>query len=49
MMNIRNVGSKESAGVKFEEGTCTELCLELWFQGAWSQDGFESDCPERKS
>ena len=27
MMNIRNLDSKESVGVKFEESICTELCL----------------------
>ena len=54
MMNIRNLGSKESVGVKFKEGIYTELCLKLWFESNWffvkllSQDGFESDEEERK-
>ena len=32
MMNIRNLGSKESLGVKFKEGICTELHLKFWFE-----------------
>ena len=35
MMNIRNLGSKESVGVKFKEGIYTELCLKLWFESNW--------------
>ena len=55
MMNIRNLGSKESLGAKFKEGIYTELCLQLWFERdcffvkLLSQDGFESDSPEKKS
>ena len=54
MMNIQNLGSKESLRVKFKDGICAKLCLKLWFESDWhfvifpSQDGFESDCPETK-
>ena len=34
-MNIGNLGSKETVGVKFKESICTELCLKLWFQSDW--------------
>ena len=30
MMNIQNLGSKESLGVKFKDGICAELCANLW-------------------
>ena len=54
--NIMNMiaGSKESLGVKFKGGICAELCLNFGLKTAGilvilqSQDGFESDCPERK-
>ena len=48
MMNVRNLGSKESLGVKFKDGICTELCLKATgiFVKLLSQDGFENDCPE---
>ena len=29
------VGQKESVTLKFKEGTCTELCLKLWFESDW--------------
>ena len=48
MMNIQNLGSKESVAVKFKEGICSELCLMLWFEILLSQDGFESDSPEER-
>ena len=54
IMNIRNLDSKESLGVKFEEGISVKLCLKLWFESTSifvilpSQDGFKSDCPETK-
>ena len=32
MMNIWNLGSKESLEVKFKEGIWAELCLNLWFE-----------------
>ena len=35
MMNMRNQGSKESLGVKFEESTCAELCLKIWLESDW--------------
>ena len=35
MMNIRNIGPKESTGVKWKEGICPELCLKLWFESDW--------------
>ena len=47
MMNIGNLGSKQSVRVKFKEGSglkATGIFLILL-----SQDGFESDAPERKS
>ena len=53
-MNMRNLGSKESLGVKLKDGICFQLCLKLWFERGWyfcnitSQDGHESDCPEIK-
>ena len=48
------IGLKESVGFKFKEGKCSELRLKLRFQSGQyfcniTQDGFESDCPERKS
>ena len=53
--NRRNLGSQESVGVKFKEGICAEFCLKLWFENdlyfcniTLSQDGFESDCSEKK-
>ena len=53
MMSMRNLGSKESLGVKFKDDICAELRFKLWFKSDWyfcnmSQDGFESDCPETK-
>ena len=53
-MNVRNVGSKESLGVKYKDDICAALYLKLWFERDWyfllllSQGGFESDCPETK-
>ena len=35
MMNIRNVGSKESLRVKLKDGIGTKLCLKLWFKSDW--------------
>ena len=56
MMNIRNLGSKESTGVKFKQSICAKLYLQLWFESdcnifviLLSQDGFKSNSPERKS
>ena len=53
--NIRNLGWKESVGVKFKEAVYAEWCLKLWFESDWyifgillSQDGFEGNCPEKK-
>ena len=46
MINIQNLGSKESVGAKFQETRYAELCLKLWFENNWffgillSQDGF---------
>ena len=34
MMNIQNLGSKESVVIKFKKGLCTELYLKLWFEAA---------------
>ena len=50
MMNMKNLGSKESLGVKFKDAISAELCLKLrleMFIILLSQDG-ESDCPEKK-
>ena len=35
MMNIQNVGSKESLGVKFKDSIFAELCLKHWFENGW--------------
>ena len=35
MMNIGNLGSKESIGVKYKDGTYALLCLKLWFESDW--------------
>ena len=35
VINIRNVGSKESLGVKFKEGICAKSCVKLWFESNW--------------
>ena len=54
MINILNLGSKGSVGVKYKDDLCTELCLKLWFESYWgffyitSHDGFESYCREKK-
>ena len=42
MMNLRNLGSKESLGVKFKCGSFVELCLKLWFESDWYFDITES-------
>ena len=34
-MNIQNLGSKESVGVKFKDGTRAEMYLKLWFESEW--------------
>ena len=49
MMNMKNLGSKESLGVKFKDAICAEFCLKLRLEMfiLLSQDG-ESDCPEKK-
>ena len=53
-MDIQNMRSKESVGVKFKDGICAEFYLKLWFEIDWyflillSQHGFESDCPETR-
>ena len=36
MMNIWNLGSKESFRVKFKDGICAKLCLKFWFKSDWS-------------
>ena len=54
MMNIRNLGSKGSVGVKYKDNISAELCLKLCFASDWyfvillSQYCFESDCPKTK-
>ena len=47
MMNIGNLSSKQSVGVKFKEGT--GLKANGIFVILLSLDVFESDSPERKS
>ena len=53
-INIQNPGSKESFGVKFNNGIRAELCLKIGLQATGifvillSNDSFESDCPETK-
>ena len=32
---VRNLGLKESVGVKFKEGICAKFCLKLWFESDW--------------
>ena len=34
-MNVRNVGSKESLGVKYKDDICAALYLKLWFDRDW--------------
>ena len=54
MINIWNLDSKGSLGVKYKDDICAELCSKLWFESDYSfvilpsQDGFESDCPQTK-
>ena len=49
MMNIRNLGSKESVGVKYIDGICTEFCLKFCLKASGifiilqSRDGFKCD------
>ena len=51
---LQNLSSKESLGVKFKDGICTELCLNSGlkatsiFKILLCQDGFENYCPETK-
>ena len=35
MMNIWNLGSKQSVGVKSKEGICSKSYLKLWFESNW--------------
>ena len=32
MMNLRNLGSKENLAIKFKDGICADLCLNLRFE-----------------
>ena len=32
MMNMQNLSSKESIGVKFKDDIRVELCLKFWFE-----------------
>ena len=34
-MNMQNLVSKESLGVKFKDSIYTGLCLKLWFESNW--------------
>ena len=53
MMNIQNLGSQESKGVKYICNTCTKFCLKPGLKSTaifvilLSQDGFKCD-PETK-
>ena len=52
-MNIQNLGSQESTGVKYIDGICTKFCCKLCLEGTGifsvllSQDGFVCN-PETK-
>ena len=53
-MNIWNLGSQESIGVKYIDNICSKFCLKLWFENDWyfciilpSQDALKCD-PETK-
>ena len=35
MMNIQNLGSQESIGVKYINGICAKFCLKFWFESSW--------------
>ena len=35
MMNMPNLGLKESVGVKYKDDICAKLCLKLWFESDW--------------
>ena len=35
MMNIRNLGSKESVAINYKDGICAKLCVKLWFESRW--------------
>ena len=35
MMNMQNLSSKESIGVKFKDDIRAELCLKFWFENNW--------------
>ena len=49
------LGSKGSVGVKHKDDICADLHLKLCFESDWyfsnitESEGFESDCPEKKS
>ena len=54
MINIRNLDSKGSVGVKYKNNISVELCLKSGLKATsifailLSQDGYESECPETK-
>ena len=52
MMNIENLGSKESLGVKFKNDICIKLCLSYGLEATGlsllRQDGSASNCQETK-
>ena len=35
MMNIPNLGSKESLAINYKDGICAKLCVKLWFESRW--------------
>ena len=51
---MQSLGSKESLGVNFKDGICASCIYSSGMKttGVFvillSQDGFESDCPDRK-
>ena len=49
-MNMRNLGSEESIGIKFKNDIYGKFCLETTgiFVILLIQDGFASNCPETK-
>ena len=48
MINIRNLGSKESTGVTFKDGIYGKFVFGIYVI-LLSHGSFESDCPETKS
>ena len=51
MINIQNLGSKESVRIKYKDDVCTESCLQLWVESDWHliQDGFKETVQKQSS